>query len=152
MVIYGDLTIGALMTLGYITGRLSQPFTTLGTSISSLQDALLSYQRIDDVIHDDSEFRGSKTFSEASIEFKNVYFKYAGSSSPFVIKDFNLTIEKGKVTALVGESGCGKSTLIKLMLGFYIPQKGTLTLSGYNVRDIDNRELAKTLWSCYARS
>lgn len=139
MVIYGDLTIGALMTLGYITGRLSQPFTTLGTSISSLQDALLSYQRIDDVIHDDSEFRGSKTFSEASIEFKNVYFKYAGSSSPFVIKDFNLTIEKGKVTALVGESGCGKSTLIKLMLGFYIPQKGTLTLSGYNVRDIDNQ-------------
>ena len=88
MVIYGDLTIGALMTLGYITGRLSQPFTTLGTSISSLQDALLSYQRIDDVIHDDSEFRGSKTFSEASIEFKNVYFKYAGSSSPFCHKGF----------------------------------------------------------------
>ncbi len=140
MVIYGDLTIGALMTLGYITGRLSQPFTTLGSSISSLQDALLSYQRIDDVIHDDTELRGNEKFSEASIVFKNVSFKYAGAGSPFVIKDFNLIIEKGKVTALVGESGCGKSTLIKLMLGFYIPQKGILTLSGYNVRDVDNQD------------
>lgn len=140
MVIYGDLTIGALMTLGYITGRLSQPFTTLGSSITSLQDALLSYQRIDDVIHDDTELRGNKKFSEASIVLRNVSFKYAGAGSPFVIKDFNLIIEKGKVTALVGESGCGKSTLIKLMLGFYIPQKGILTLSGYNVRDMDNQD------------
>lgn len=140
MVIYGDLTVGALMTLGYITGRLSQPFTTLGSSISSLQDALLSYQRIDDVIHDDTELRGNEKFSEASIVFKNVSFKYAGAGSPFVIKDFNLIVEKNKVTALVGESGCGKSTLIKLMLGFYIPQKGILSLSGYNVRDVDNQD------------
>ena len=140
MVIYGDLTIGALMTLGYITGRLSQPFTTLGTSMSSLQDALLSYQRIDDVIHDDTELRGNKKFSEASILFKEVSFKYAGAGSPFVIKDFNLMVEKGKITALVGESGCGKSTLIKLMLGFYIPQKGELLLSGQNVSEIDNQD------------
>lgn len=140
MVIYGDLTIGTLMTLGYITGRLSQPFTTLGSSISSLQDALLSYQRIDDVIHDDADMRGNKKFSEASVAFDKVSFKYAGAGSPFVIKDFSLVIEKGKLTALVGESGCGKSTLIKLMLGFYIPQKGTLKLSGYKVNDVDNHD------------
>ena len=140
MVIYGDLTIGALMTLGYITGRLSEPFKTLGSSISSLQSALLSYQRIDDVIHDDTELRGDVKYSEASIVFDNVSFKYAGAGSPFVIKDFDLVVEKGKVTALVGESGCGKSTLIKLMLGFYIPQKGTLTLSGHDVTEVDNQD------------
>ena len=140
MVIHGDLTMGALMTLGYITGRLSQPFSTLGSAISSLQDALLSYQRIEDVLHDDTEFRGSKKYLDSSIVLNNVYFKYAGVASPFVIKDFSLVVEKGKVTALVGESGCGKSTLIKLMLGFYIPQKGTLTLSGFNVSEIDNED------------
>lgn len=140
MVIYGDLTIGALMTLGYITGRLSEPFKTLGSSISSLQSALLSYQRIDDVIHDDTELRGDVKYSEASIVFDDVSFKYAGAGSPFVIKDFDLVVEKGKVTALVGESGCGKSTLIKLMLGFYIPQKGTLTLSGHDVTEVDNQD------------
>lgn len=140
MVIYGDLTIGTLMTLGYITGRLSLPFTRLSSTIGSLQDAVLSYRRIDDVIHDDTEFRGKQGYSEPTIELKKVSFKYAGAGSPYVIKDFDLVVEKGKVTALVGESGCGKSTLIKLMLGFYIPQEGVLTLGGHDVRDVDNSD------------
>lgn len=140
MVISGDMSIGTLMTLGYITGRLAQPFSSLGKSIQSLQDAFISYQRIDDVIHDDTELRGTEKFSEASISFSNVSFKYQGAGSPYVIKDINLHVEKGKITALVGESGCGKSTLIKLMLGFYIPQKGTLRLSGKNVSDIDGQD------------
>lgn len=140
MVIYGDLTMGALMTLGYITGRLSQPFSTLSSSISSLQDAVLSYRRIDDVIHDEAEFRGSRKYTTPEIILNNVSFKYAGASSPYVIKNFSLTVKKATVTALVGESGCGKSTLIKLMLGFYIPQKGSITLSGHDVRDMDNQD------------
>lgn len=140
MVIYGDMTLGVMMTLGYITGRLSQPFSTISSSIGQLQSAVLSFQRIDDVIGDNSELRGSEEYREPSIQFENVWFKYAGGSSPFVIRDFSLTVEKGKVTALVGESGCGKSTLIKLMLGFYIPQKGEITLSGHSVKDIDNSD------------
>lgn len=140
MVIYGDISIGVLMSLGYITGRLSQPFSTISNSLNSLQEALLSYQRIDDVIHDESEFRGMKKFKTPSICFNNVSFRYAGANSPFVINDFNLNIEEGTVTALVGESGCGKSTLIKLMLGFYIPQIGTLSLSGYPVSEVDNQD------------
>lgn len=139
LVISGDLTLGILISLGYITGRLSLPFSTMGSLMSTLQDALLSYQRIDDVINDNQELRGNKRFSEPSIIMKNISFKYAGASSPFVINNFNLIIEKGKVTALVGESGCGKSTLIKLMLGFYLPQKGELILSGHKVEDIDNQ-------------
>ena len=140
MVISGDMSIGTLMTLGYITGRLAQPFSSLGESIQSLQDAFISYQRIDDVIHDDTDLRGTEKFSEASISFSNVSFKYPGAGSPYVIKDINLYVEKGKITALVGESGCGKSTLIKLMLGFYIPQKGSLRLSGKDVSDIDGQD------------
>ncbi|MBD5261585.1 MAG: peptidase domain-containing ABC transporter [Bacteroides sp.] len=140
MVISGDMSIGTLMTLGYITGRLAQPFSTLGKSIQSLQEAYISYQRIDDVIHDDTEVCGTEKFSEASITFSDVSFKYPGASSPYVIKDLDIIVEKGKVTALVGESGCGKSTLIKLMLGFYKPQKGTIKLSGIDVRDIDGQD------------
>lgn len=143
MVIKGDLTMGTLMTLSYITGRLSQPFTIIGDSINTLQEAILSYQRIEDVIHDDTETRGTQKFSKASIVFDNVSFKYAGASSPFVIKNFSLTVKKGSVIALVGESGCGKSTLIKLMLGFYIPQKGCLFLGNYNVRDVDHQDWLK---------
>lgn len=143
MVISGDLSLGTLMTLGYITGRLATPFSTISSSISSLQGAILSYQRIADVMNDKAEARGNQHFSKATIEFENVCFKYAGSSSAYVIKNINLAVEQGKMTALVGESGSGKSTLIKLMLGFYVPQEGQLKLSGENISDIDNQDWLK---------
>ena len=131
------------MTLGYITGRLAQPFNTIGKSISSLQSALLSYMRIDDVVNDDSELRGNEKFVEATICLKSVDFKYAGSTSPVVLKNININICKGETIALVGESGCGKSTLIKLMLGFYIPLRGSVELSGHDVRNMDSSDWMK---------
>ena len=140
MVISGDLSLGALMTLGYITGRLATPFTTIGSSISSLQQAIISYQRIAEVVTDKAENRGTRKYSTSSVILKDVSFKYAGTNSPFVIKNMSLTIEAGKTTALVGESGSGKSTLIKLMLGFYKPQEGSLELSGVDVSEIDNQD------------
>ena len=140
MVIYGDLTLGTRMTLSYITGRLSQPFSKLSSSFFSLQNAMLSYQRIEEVVSGEGEKRGDKTFHRGEIELKGVWFKYAGTHSPYVLKDIDLLIERSKVTAFVGESGCGKSTLIKLILGFYIPPKGELLLSGYDVRDMDNAD------------
>lgn len=140
MVISGDMTLGVLMSLGYITGRLAKPFDSISSTMTELQDSLLSFQRIEDVLGDDTEYRGSQKYTSPSISFDNVWFKYPGSNSPYVIKNLSLEICPGEVTALVGESGCGKSTLIKLMLGFYIPDKGRLDLSGIPVEDLDNSD------------
>lgn len=143
LVIGGDLTLGGLMTLGYITGRLAQPFTSISKNIISFQNALLSHQRVNDIINNSDHDRGSENFRNSSIEFINVWFKYPGSGSPYVIKDFSLSVEPGETIALVGESGCGKSTLIKLMLGFYIPQKGKVNLSGVPIDELDNSDWLK---------
>lgn len=140
MVIEGDMTMGIMMTLGYITGRLAQPFNILSSMILSVQNALLSYERIDEVMTDDSLQRGDSKYSEPSITLRHLWYKYPGAGSPYVIKDFSLEVEAGKTTALVGESGCGKTTLIKLMLGFYVPAKGELLLSGMPVAEVDNSD------------
>ena len=140
LVIGGDLTMGGLLTLGYITGRLALPFSNISTNMSSFQSALLSYQRIEEVMTEETDKRGELPFVSPTICFRNVWFKYAGSSAPFVIKDFSLEIKEGETVALVGESGCGKSTLIKLMLGFYPPSKGEILLSGVRVQDLDNSD------------
>lgn len=140
MVISGDMTLGVLMSLGYITGRLAKPFDSISSTMTELQDSLLSFQRIEDVLGDDTEYRGSEKYTSSSISFDNVWFKYPGSNSPYVIKNLTLEIHPGEVIALVGESGCGKSTLIKLMLGFYIPDKGQLDLSGIPVGELDNSD------------
>lgn len=137
LVIKGNLTFGEMLTVGYIVGRLSGPFHNILGMVSSTQDAKISYERLDEVLNDDTDRQGDAPFTHPGICMRNLYFRYPGTSNPFVIKDLTLDIRPGTTTAIVGESGCGKTTLIKLMLGFYVPQKGELLLSGSEVRRLD---------------
>ncbi|NQX82398.1 MAG: ABC transporter ATP-binding protein [Flavobacteriaceae bacterium] len=75
---------------------------------------------------------------EKEIIFKDVWFKY---EEQYVLKDFNLTIPKGKMVALVGQSGSGKSTIANLITRFYDVDKGEITIDGVNIKDITKREL-----------
>ncbi len=72
----------------------------------------------------------------ATIEFKNVFFKYP-ETDRFILKDFNLTIQPGEKIALVGENGAGKSTLIKLLLRFYDVTDGEIMVNGINIKNLD---------------
>ncbi|MEE1298103.1 MAG: peptidase domain-containing ABC transporter [Muribaculaceae bacterium] len=139
LVIKGNMSVGEMMTISYITGRLSSPFSYILNSLNTMQDATMSYERIDEIINKplDNKSKYKEHDNIQSIIFSNVSFKYPGSYSPYVLKDINITIPQGKVTAIVGCSGSGKSTLLKLMLGFYIPQKGDIYAGKYNMSDID---------------
>lgn len=137
MVINGDMSIGVMMTLGYITARLSQPFSMYSTSLNTLQDALISFQRVGEILNPTFEKKGERKIEGYDLWFSGLWFKYPGNSSPFVIKNLDLSIESGSMTALVGESGSGKSTLIKLMLGFHNPSKGDFKIGNIPIQEID---------------
>lgn len=140
MVIGGTLTLGVMMTVGYLVGRLSQPFSYISNAAASWQQALLSHERLDEVMTDDAEPRGDRRSRGTDISLRDVWYRYPGSTSPYVLRNINLEIRPGTTVALVGESGCGKSTLVKLMLGFYTPQEGHLTLGGNDITDCDRDE------------
>ncbi len=70
-----------------------------------------------------------------SIDFKNITFRYPGSRRT-ALKDFFITLEAGKITALVGENGAGKSTVIKLLCRFYDPETGQVLLEGIDLRHL----------------
>lgn len=70
------------------------------------------------------------------ITLQNVSFRYGSPTSPLVIKNLNLHIPKGKVTAIVGASGSGKTTLLKLFLKFYQLTEGEIFIDGTNINDI----------------
>ena len=71
-----------------------------------------------------------------TIEFKNVSFAYPGADQ-LVLDDVSFLIAPGSKLALVGENGAGKTTLIKLLLRQYLPTKGTITINGADIRDIN---------------
>lgn len=76
------------------------------------------------------------------IKFNNISFKY---DNEYVLKDFSLTLPKGKTVALVGESGSGKSTLAKLITRFYDVNEGTITFDGVNIKNVTTKSLRQQM-------
>ncbi|MEG2122143.1 MAG: ABC transporter transmembrane domain-containing protein, partial [Rikenellaceae bacterium] len=115
-VIEGNMSIGIMMTVIFILGQLSIYTNAVIGFFSSLQDTKLSFDRIEEIYQVTDENINQSTPPPTHIKkgliLKDASFKYSGNFSEYVIKDLNLTIRKGTVTAIVGASGSGKSTLI----------------------------------------
>lgn len=79
------------------------------------------------------------------IRGENIVFCYPGSDKP-VLNGLNFTFNAGKNYALVGENGCGKSTFVKLLMGFYKPESGKITIDGKDIQEMEFSELQ----SCYS--
>lgn len=153
-VVKGQMTIGELLSISYIIGQMNSPVNQLVDFFRSLQDAKLSLERLNEVqnhpeeetmyVNEEGEEQPLKTLEigenifvnngiEKGIRLKNVSFQYEGPKSQFILKDINMLIPEGKVTAIVGASGSGKTTLLKLLLRFYDPTLGSIH---YNYDDI----------------
>ena len=130
MVVQDQMTIGVMMTVSYIAGYLAQPFSNIVSSVNTIQDSAIAYQRLDAIMsHEDNSAAVNGIDSVRSIEFERVAFKYPGAVSPMVLHDCSLKIPIGKSLAIVGRSGCGKSTLLKLLSGSYLPMAGKVIIN-----------------------
>ena len=133
-VIDGTMSLGMMLAVQYIVGQLNAPLIQMINFIRSSQDAALSLERLGEIHNKENEEKPSEGQIEilpdtADIVFENVHFQY-NKLSDMVLKDINLTIPKGKMTAIVGTSGSGKTTLVKLILGFYEPTQGNIRVGG----------------------
>jgi len=132
-VVGGEMTLGMMMSLTYIIGQLNAPVSAFIGFVRQLQDAKISLERLNE-IHgkEDEESKASSQLStlpeKKEITVNHVYFSYDGADRDYVLEDVCLTIPQQKVTAIVGASGSGKTTLVKLLLGFYMPNKGEIRL------------------------
>jgi ATP-binding cassette subfamily B protein len=71
------------------------------------------------------------------IRLEEVYFRYGGKETPYVLENISFELKAGETVALVGHSGSGKTTLAKLLVGFYPPTDGKISIDGYNLSLID---------------
>lgn len=140
LVVNGKMSIGEMMTISYIAGRISAPFNKLINSITNLQNASISYARLEEVLSSEEENSNLPVIPqlENGIRFENVSFKYPGSRSPIVLKNINFSIPRGKITALVGASGSGKTTLIKLIMGMFHAAEGNILIDNCHCDFIGN--------------
>lgn len=130
-VVDGQMTLGMMMALTYIIGQLSAPVEQFIGFARSFQDAQISLERLNEVHgkEDEEETITNKLTmlpGRRDITIENLSFSYDGADRDYVLENINLNIPQEKVTAIVGASGSGKTTLIKLLLGFYEPNKGMI--------------------------
>ncbi len=147
-VIEGNLTLGMMMAVQYIIGQLNGPINEFIGFIQAAQDARISLERLgeihereDEEPEDVSRIAELPVQSQRELKIENLSFHYEGPRSPRVLKDVNLVIPENKVTAIVGTSGSGKTTLLKLLLGFYPPNEGKISLG-----DIEFQQFSMDMW------
>jgi ATP-binding cassette, subfamily B, bacterial len=134
----GSLAVGTFSVLVYMTQRLLWPLTRLGETFDLYQRAMASTRRILDLLAVDPTIVGGPGALplplRGEVRFAGVGFRY-GAGRP-VLDGFDLTVPPGETHAIVGSTGAGKSTVVKLLLRFYDPQDGRITLDGVPVDDV----------------
>lgn len=142
LAINGDITLGTLIAFMSLADYFISPINRLVNMQLSIQEASISLTRLGEIydVEEENEIEEDSNTDViddgiGDISLKNITFRY-GSRQP-VLKDISIDIPKGKKIALVGRSGCGKTTLSKLLLKFYSPESGSLTINSMNIKDID---------------
>ncbi len=148
LVIDQELTPGTLMVFYSLVGYVISPIGSLISSNQTIQDALIAADRLFQIMdlerEQDNEQKIELTEEMVGdISFEDVCFRYGSRKEIF--SALNLTIEKGKMTAIVGESGSGKTTLMSLLQHIYPIQGGHIRIGKHDIAEIDNRSLRQRI-------
>lgn len=140
-VLKGEMTLGMMLAVQFIIGQANVPVSQIISFFRMSQDAKMSLNRLAEVHgmpdeEPDPENKVRQMPSETRISIENLSFQYEGPRSPYALKNTSLVIEENKTTAIVGPSGSGKTTLLKMILGFYQPVTGTITVGGVDLSKI----------------
>ncbi|WNJ17539.1 peptidase domain-containing ABC transporter [Pontibacter sp. G13] len=144
LVLEGEITLGMMLSISFIIGQMNVPLSQLLEFTQSLQDAELSMERIQDTYEMDEEAEPQTPHpipADHSIQISHLSFRYMGMRKDrWVLQDLNLTIPQNRVTAIVGASGSGKTTLLKLLLKFYDPTEGSISVGQSPLSHISHAE------------
>lgn len=145
----GQLNIGLYSVMVFLTQRLLWPLTRLGQTVDLYQRAMASTRRIFDVLDthptilDGDQSISKGTATKGNITFDNVTFSY-DEGHP-VLSEVSMTLEPSNTTAFVGSTGSGKTTIVKLLLRFYDPDSGTISIDGTDISTVDQAELRQMM-------
>ena len=144
---YPGMTIGKIMYHVMLFSNVIAPITQLQRIFDDVNDALIYAEGFFGILNSEEEVEPSGSYRPEKIhgkfEIKHVDFTYPNGNQ--ALFDVNMTIDPGKITALVGLSGAGKSTIVNLLDKFYEPQVGQIFLDGVDLREYNTQFLRENI-------
>lgn len=146
----GNMQVGDMMAFIQYTMQIIMAFLLISMVSVMLPRAVVSMDRIDEVINTDLSIKDKKDAKEFDenkkglVEFKNVSFRYPNAEED-VLSNITFTAKPGKTTAFIGSTGSGKSTLINLIPRFYDVTEGEILVDGINVKDANQHKLREKI-------
>lgn len=142
-----SLSGGAFIAYMGLAYQILTPAKAITKANHALQGGNAAYERVAFILDAENPLKDKPnatviTEFQSEIKFNNISFKY---KDDYVLKNFNLTVPKGKTVALVGESGSGKSTLANLVTRFYDVNEGSITFDGINIKDVTTKSLREQM-------
>jgi len=148
----GGVTVGVIAAFLQYARRFFRPIQDLSEKYNMLQGAMASSERIFRLLDTpEAERGGSRRLPEAApgrIEFRDVWFAYRRREDgewDWVVRGVSFTAAAGERIAIVGHTGAGKTSLVSLLMRFYEPQRGEILVDGVPIRDLDVRELRRSI-------
>ena len=142
----GIISVGVISAFIVYVRQCSRPINELAFVYGQLQTALAGAERVFRVMKEKDEHAEGAELSldsGAGLSFSHVDFSY-NAGQP-VLKDFCLQLPPGKMVALVGATGCGKTTVVNLLMRFYDPDKGSISINGQNLATVSRTSLRRNL-------
>lgn len=144
MAVKGNITVGILSCFLSYANQYTKPFNEISSVVTELQNAIACAARVFELIEETPELPDKADATElenvkGSVEINNLYFSYNPERE--LLKKVNINVEPGKTVAIVGPTGCGKTTLINLLMRFYDPNKGVISVDEVNTQDVTRQSL-----------
>lgn len=144
MAVKGNITVGILSCFLSYANQYTKPFNEISSVVTELQNAIACAARVFELIEETPELPDKADATElenvkGSVEINNLYFSYNPDRE--LLKNVNINVEPGKTVAIVGPTGCGKTTLINLLMRFYDPNNGAISVDEVNTRDVTRQSL-----------
>jgi ATP-binding cassette subfamily B protein len=144
------LTVGVLAAFIQYTRRFFQPLQDLSEKFNLLQSAMASSERVFSLLDEPvAVLEPARPAAlprpvRGEVRFEGVWFRYS-PDGPWVLRDISFTASPGRTLALVGHTGAGKTTIVNLLLRYYDPERGRITVDGVDIRDLSTAELRSAI-------
>ena len=143
----GDLSMGGLIACTILSGRTLAPLGQIGGLMGRLNSAKAAYHSVTKFMLEASREETAKEYFPrenitGSVEFSHVSFSYSNDTQ-IILNDINVKINAGEKVAVIGKIGSGKTTILKLIMGLYQPNNGSVLIDGANIQQIRPEDIRR---------